>query len=306
MRKRFGIIIVQEAGKHPIMRFKLFLLALLFCPFSVFGQEESVTVKGRIINEQGDPVEYVQVGIPKLQVGTISTADGQFEISAPCDTLEFFHVSYQTGSYVVTGQADDVVVVLHVNELPPAVFTGGNTREKYLLKPGTRILGNMGVIAFVPETGSTKGVEIGSVAKTKKPFLVQDIEFGIHSNSIPNCIVSVNIYRIEGEDEFINVLRTPIYVNVAESSAKQAFHVQPKETILLEPGKYFISFQIVDCNEDALKAYLATPEPERDHSKMSLCSSIYLKSSYIRKAALGKMEYLPVNIGMVVKGLEYR
>ena len=29
-------------------------------------------------------------------------------------------------------------------------------------------------------------------------------------------------------------------------------------------------------------------------------------SSYIRKAALGKMEYLPVNIGMVVKGLEYR
>ena len=39
---------------------------------------------------------------------------------------------------------------------------------------------------------------------------------------------------------------------------------------------------------------------------MRLSSNIYLKSSYIRKAALGKMEHLPVNIGMVVKGLEYQ
>lgn len=95
-------------------------------------------------------------------------------------------------------------------------------------------------------------------------------------------------------------------MNVAEASAPQEFHIQPEETILLEPGKYFISFQIVDCNEEALRAYLATPEDERDHSKMRLSSNIYLKSSYIRKAALGKMEHMPVNIGMVVKGLEYQ
>ena len=95
-------------------------------------------------------------------------------------------------------------------------------------------------------------------------------------------------------------------MNVAESSSQQEFHIQPEETIFLEPGKYFISFQIVDCNEEALRAYLATPNEDRDHSKMRLSSSIYLKSSYIRKAALGKMEHLPVNIGMVVSGLEYQ
>ena len=284
------------------MRNKLLLLALFLLPVSLFGQG-NVTVKGRVINEQGEAVEYVQVGIPKLQIGTISSADGHFEITAPCDTLAFFHVSYQTGSYVVTGPADDVVIVLHEYELPPAVFIGGNTKEKYLLKPGTKILGDKGLIEFVPKTGSTKGVEIGSVAKTK----IQDIQFSIYRNTIPDCVVSVNIYRIEGRDEeFVNVLRKPIYVNVAEASAPQEFHIQPEETILLEPGKYFISFQIVDCNEEALRAYLATPEDERDHSKMRLSSNIYLKSSYIRKAALGKMEHMPVNIGMVVKGLEYQ
>ena len=288
------------------MRTKQLLLALLLVHISAFGQD-IFTVKGRIVNQQGDAVEYVQVGIPKLLMGTISTADGHFEISVPKDTLEFFHVSYQTGSYVVTGPEDDVVIVLSENELPPAVFTGGNTRERYLLRPGTKIFGNGGVLVFEPENGSTKGVEIGSVAKTKKPFLVQDIQFGIWQNSIPNCVVSVNIYRIEGkEEDFVNVLQKPIYVNVAESEKSQEFHIQPEGTVLLEPGLYFISFQIVDCDEKALEAYLQTPESERDWSEMRLSTILYFKSSYVRKAALGKMEHYPVNIGMVVKGLEFQ
>ena len=288
------------------MRTISFLLAFLLVSLSVSGQE-TVSVKGRIINELGEAVEYVQVGIPELQIGTISTADGRFEITAPRDTLEFFHVSYQTGHYAVTGPADDVVVVLHENELTPAVFVAGDTKEKYLLRPGTKIAGNGGVLVFEPKAGNTKGVEIGSVAKTGKPFLVRDIQFGIWQNSIPDCVVSVNIYRIEGKnEEFVNVLQKPIYVNVAESEQPQEFHIQPEETILLEPGRYFISFQIVDCDEKALEEYLQVPESERDWSQMRLATILYFKSSYTRKAAMGKMEHTPVNIGMVVKGLEYQ
>ena len=288
------------------MRLISSLLALLFVTISVFGQEY-VSVKGRIVNEHDEAVEYVQVGIPKLQTGTISTVDGHFEITVPADTLQFFHVSYQTESYVVTGPVDDVVIVLHENELPPAVFIGGDIKEKYLLRPGTKIFGNGGVLVFEPETGSTKGVEIGSVAQTKKPFLVQDIQFGIWENTIPDCVVSVNIYRIEGKDEeFVNVLQKPIYVNVAESEQPQEFHIRPEESILLEPGRYYISFQIVDCNEKALEEYLQVPESERDWSRMRLSTILYFKSSYTRKAAMGKMEHYPVNIGMVVKGLEYQ
>lgn len=271
-----------------------------------FGQER-VTVKGRIINDQGEAVEYVQVGIPKLQLGTISSADGHFEITVPTDTLAFFHVSYQTEHYPVMGPADDVVIVLHENELPPAVFIGGNTKEKYLLRPGAKIAGNAGHLVFEPKAGDVKGVELGSVAKTNKPFLVQDIRFGVWQNSIPDCMVSVNIYRIEGKNEdFVNVLQKPLYVNVAESEQPQEFHIRPAESIFLEPGRYYISFQIVDCNEKALEEYLQIPESERNWSQMRLSTILYFKSSYTRKAALGKMEPCPVNIGMVVKGLEYQ
>lgn len=280
------------------------LLALLLIPLSVFGQEK-VPVKGRIINQRGEPVEYVQVGIPKLQMGTISTADGLFEISVPRDTLAFFHVAYQTGSYVVTGPADDVVIVLSENELPPAVFIGGNTKEKYLLRAGTRIPGGAG--DFYRPDGVSKGYELGSVAKTRKPFLVKDILFSILSNHIPGCVVAINIYRIEGEpEEFVNILHKPIYVDIALSDEKQDFDVEPEESILLEPGRYFISFALVDCDMEAVRQLQEIPESERDPSAMHLLVPIYFKSSYQRFSPLGKLMHFPVNIGIVVKGLEYQ
>lgn len=288
------------------MKFVKFALFFALLP-ALLSAQERVTVKGRIINGQGEAVEYVQVGIPKLQIGTISTVDGRFEINVPCDTLEFFHVSYQAASYPVTGADDDVVIVLQEQELPPAVFIGGDTKEKYLLRPGANILKNMGIITTALRSEHPSGREIGSVAKAKKPFLVKDILLTVHSNHIPGCVASINIYRIEGKKEsFINMLHKPIYFDVAVSDKPQDFDIQPEETILLEPGRYFIAFQIVGYDEPALQAFLAKPEEERKFWEMSMDFNIYLKSSYIREVALGEMESVPVNIGVAVKGLEFQ
>ena len=287
------------------MRIK-FAIALSLLPALLLAQEH-VTVKGRIINEQGDAVEYVQLGVPKHQIGTISAADGRFEIDLPCDTLEFFHVSYQPAAYPVTGPVDDAVIVLHEQELSPAVFIGGDTKEKYLLRPGMNVLKNMGVISTALRSEHPSGRELGSVAQAKKPFLVKDILLTAHNNHIPGCVASINIYRIEGKREsFVNVLHKPIYFEVPVSDEPQDFDIQPEETLLLEPGKYFIAFQIVGCDDNALQSFLAKPDEERKYWEMTMDFNIFLKSSYVREAALGKMESLPVNIGVAVKGLEYQ
>ena len=288
------------------MLIKYLLPALLLIPISVFGQE-TVKVKGHIINDRGESVEYVQIGIPKLQIGTISTVDGRFEITAPRDTLEFFHVSYQPASYSITGPADDVVIVLHEQELPPAVFIGGDTKEKYLVRPGAKVFGNGGIISGSLRNGRSEGREIGSVAQAQKPFLIKDILLSVHSNNIPGCVAAINIYRIEGKTEsFVNILHKPIYFDVAVSGHPQDFDIQPEETILLEPGRYFIAFQIVGYDEQAMQDFLAKPEEERAPREMTTDFVIHLKSSYIREAALGEMIHLPVNIGIAVKGLEYQ
>ena len=117
----------------------------------------------------------------------------------------------------------------------------------------------------------------------------------------------LRFHRIEGKKEsFVNVLHKPIYFDVAVSNDPQDFDIQPEETLLLEPGRYFIAFQIVGCNNEALQAFLAKKQEERKIWEMSMDFNIYLKSSYIREVALGEMEHLPVNIGVAVKGLEYQ
>ena len=287
------------------MRIKL-AIALASLPILLSAQER-VTVRGRIINEAGDAVEYVHVGMPKYQIGTISTGDGIFEVEVPCDTLEFFHVSYQQESYTIKSASDDVLIVLHQQELTPAVFIGGNTKEKYLLRPGTNVLKNMGIITTALQSEHPLGRELGSVALAKKPFLVKDILLSVRSNNIPGCVASINIYLVEGKNKsFVNVLHKPIYFDVAVSNDPQDFDIKPEETILLEPGRYFIAFQIVGYDELALKAYLAKPENERAVGEMTMDFNIFLKSSYIREVALGEMESLPVNIGVAVRGLEYQ
>jgi hypothetical protein len=285
------------------MRIKL-LLALAVFP-AMLSAQERVTVRGRVVNRQGESIEYVQLGMPGSGIGTISTVDGRFEIEVPSDTLEFHHVSYQTGYYPVSGPADDVIIVLKDSELPPAVFIGGNTKEKYLLRPGTRFPGAEG--GFDARDGIDKGKEVGSVAKARKPFLIKDILFTITSNRIPGCVVSINIYRIEGEPkEFINILHKPIYADVAVSDSRQDFDIRPEESILLEPGSYFISFSLVDCDMDAVRRYQETPESERTPTDMQLYTNIYFKSSYYRESSLAELNYIPINIGISVKGLEYQ
>ena len=280
--------------------------AALFLPILLAAQER-VTVRGRIVNEKGEAVEYVQVGVPKHQIGTISSANGRFEISVPTDTLDFFHVSYQAARYPITGPADDLVIVLHGQELPPAVFIGGDTQEKYLLRSGKNLLGNKGSIGLSLRDGYSTGREIGSVARARKPFLVQEILLTVQENQIPGCVASINIYRIEGDKEsFVNVLHKPIYFDVAVSDSPRKYDLQPEETLLLEPGRYFIAFQIVGWDEKAMQAFLAKPLEARTPTEMSMYFNIYLKSSYLRSSALGEMQHLPVNIGISVKGLEYQ
>ena len=287
------------------MRIKLSLAALLL-PVLLLAQE-NVKVKGRIVNEQGDAVEYVQIGLPKRQVGTISTADGRFEMEVPRDTLEFFHVSYLPACYVVTGPSDDVVVILREQELPPAVSIGGKTKEKYFLRPGKKVLGNAAIISTSLRDGRSEGRELGSVAQAKKPFLVTDILLSVRSNHIPGCVASINIYRIEGKNEsFVNVLRKPIYFEIAVSGDPKDYDIRPEETLLLEPGKYFIAFQVAGCNEQALQDFLAKPEEGRKPWEMTLDFIAYFKSSYLRETALGEMKHYPFNIGIAVKGLEYQ
>ena len=275
----------------------IFFASLLACQ-ALSAQEVADTLRGRVVNAAGAPVEYVHIGIPDRKLGTISTRDGQFELVVPRDkagTVEFHHVSYATYFLPTSDFSKDLTVVLSDQELAPAVAHSGRVREKYLLKRGVTFLNGQALGVFTPAEGTDQSGELGSAVNVKHPFRIGEISLQTVSNSIAGCVLSFSIYRVSDHDSvFENILTHPIYANIPVSESAQTVTVHPGEDIVLEPGRYFFGIQVVDYDRSAYQA-------KRD----GLAFKIHLQDSYYRETPVAKPVRIPVNVGLTVKGKEY-
>jgi TonB-linked SusC/RagA family outer membrane protein len=96
-----------------------------------------VEIHGRVVNQQGEPLQNVSVLIAGTQIGTTTNADGRFSLTAPDDrnvVLEVSSVGYQTKK-VNIGKLTEVNVVLEleVSGLSDVVVVGYGTQKKATL-----------------------------------------------------------------------------------------------------------------------------------------------------------------------------
>ena len=90
--------IKQEFDKLRKFANRKSIITVLLALFAMTGQGQ-IKVTGHVINERGDGVEYVSIGIEEDSVGVISDAKGNFELTIPAGRkkeLSFSHVSYLT------------------------------------------------------------------------------------------------------------------------------------------------------------------------------------------------------------------
>ena len=256
----------------------LFIIIALLSSVTVSAQD-TVPVKGRVINESGDPVEYVHIYSLSNGFGAISTADGLFDLKVPECTLTFQNVSYEASIYAVSGPEDDLVIVLKHKELPPAVSYGGEWKEKRLLGRGIPL--SSGFIS--PDD---IGTEMGSLVTVSRPFHLQHIRFSVPGNGIPGCVVSVSVYRIDaGNTVLESALHEPIYLGIDMSGNLREYVAQPEGMVVLEPGRYFISLMLVGYEPGILERYLSLSDEERAGSGLKLEITTSLKKGYFRQTA---------------------
>jgi hypothetical protein len=81
------------------MKLRYTLLILLMIPFMLFGQQkEDAMIYGKIIDDNGNAVELVNVAVMGTSYGTSSNSRGQYELSLPSDTnleIVFSFVGYK-------------------------------------------------------------------------------------------------------------------------------------------------------------------------------------------------------------------
>ena len=253
------------------------------------------TVKGHVVNERGETVEYVSIGFEEdnvedqsSSVGTISDAKGNFELEIPANRkndLVFTHVSFQKAivpyETYATGQQLTVTMKDKVVELAEVVVGKKNKPQKIVGKAIS------GPVASFRGKGKIDGAEWGPVFKSKKDYVISDILLTVKGISYQWCVLSFNIYEIQG-GKFVNILNKPIYHRIEKSNSKQRLDIQPKETIVLRgKRKYYISVMVVDSDRYGI-----------------LDMQSQFKTSYARNITKGKKRKLPIGPAIMVQGYE--
>ena len=181
-------------------------------------------------------------------------------------------------------------------ELNELVVIAGKKKHKKLLGTGMKISG--GATSFTPDK---IGYEVGSIIKTKHPFEIEEIRFNVLSNSIEGAILGVEIYSIE--NGFTKRLPNPLLTEIPNGK-KQDICIVPERRIILEPGEYFVAIRFVDCSENSKRNCYQEKENYKELEKMLL--PLYIKNSYIRNGCNEELEKCRINIGLKVKGIEYK
>ena len=96
-------------------------------------QADNVTVKGQVVDENGQPVAGVGVVVAGTTIGTTADIDGYFSLSVPANaTLQFVSVGFETLEMPVDGRADLGLVVMKVENtlLDQVVVVGYGSQRK--------------------------------------------------------------------------------------------------------------------------------------------------------------------------------
>jgi TonB-dependent SusC/RagA subfamily outer membrane receptor len=119
-------------NSQPPTKLRLFkptaLMLLLFLLFSVTSIAQHITIKGKILKQDGQPVSRASVLIKGTTEGTTSDDAGNFQISvSPNSTLVISAVDYETKEIKIGDQTSINVTLVEVNKTMGEVVVIGYT-----------------------------------------------------------------------------------------------------------------------------------------------------------------------------------
>ena len=226
----------------------LFLFAFLLS-FTVLNAQH--ILQGRIIDAfTKEPLPFVNIGVLKKELGTVSNEDGFFFLEVPdvyaAETLRFSMIGFDERDFQV---ADLEAILLSNNTLVLAEQT--TFLEEVVLtaekKWDTRVSGNATTskLLITGFTSNQLGNEIALFVKVKKtPAYIEGIQFSVVENIYPEVRFRVNVYSSEYRFPDENILKENIFVTLKQSEG--IISVDLKGYDILVDDDIFISLEWID------------------------------------------------------------
>ena len=226
----------------------LFLFAFLLS-FTVLNAQH--ILQGRIIDAfTKEPLPFVNIGVLKKELGTVSNEDGFFFLEVPDlfakETLRFSMIGFDERDFQV---ADLEAILLSNNTLVLAEQT--TFLEEVVLtaekKWDTRVSGNSTTskLLITGFTSNQLGNEIALFVKVKKtPAYIEGIQFSVVENIYPEVRFRVNVYSSDYRFPDENILKENIFVTLKQSEGLRS--VDLKDYDILVDDDIFISLEWID------------------------------------------------------------
>lgn len=228
-----------------LKRFFCIVALLNFC--AVFGQK---TIKGQILNEKNNPIEYASVGIVGKKLGVISDNKGFFEIkiTSPDDKIFFSHLSFVRKELKINDFPENGKIILQEKEieLSPVVISTKMRKLKTIRPFGMRVPGgNAQLMGEMPEKKAyIEGV--GDFITLKKDHLATEFRMDCLENKSESALLRLEFYKVEEGNSLTPLIASPIYINIPKTDKK--IEIVEEISVHLPKGKIWIELQVINTN----------------------------------------------------------
>ncbi len=234
------------------MRFSLLKYGFGF--FLAFGQicYGQVLIKGRVIDQKGDPAPFVNIGIIDTYIGTISELNGDFELKIPKEfdhrNIIFSNIGYERVSIPIstnTGKWVEIVLEEKALELDEIVVTEKrlNTRIK---RVGNRYTAQNRFMVDTTYSGSAIAQMISSPFDT---CIIHWVNLG-YTNGIEDLKMRINFKAVDEQGLPGEVLfKEEIIVDLVTIDGFQRISFDGYY-ILIKEHQFFIEFEPLVLKKD--------------------------------------------------------
>jgi hypothetical protein len=249
-----------------------------------------IAFAGQIINKSsGKPVEYVNIGIPGKNIGTVSNDQGFYvfrpegvddETIVRLSCIGFQTMDISLGKFLSMDKIEmtEIAYPLHEAIVLPSTFV-----KKVL---GVKTTSTAAQAGF---TNNSLGYEMGIMMPVRKRAKINSIILNIASNTYDTVFYRVNIYEVKNlkKREFVNVLKEPLYLTIIKNQVKKTITFDVSQRQILVTGKFLVTLEHVKN--------LGT-------GGLFFCSQIGPLSWY-RKTSQGEWGSAPIGVSISVEAL---
>jgi len=190
------------------MKMYLSIITILILNSFCFSQEEIIV--GKVLNaESHEGLAYVNIGIAKKSVGTVTDFNGAFNLELndkinESDTIVFSYIGFITQKYPVSEllSKQNIILLSQTNIKLAEVTVSAERLKSKKIGRTTKGLGltHLNFYSYYEKNVDDRlSKEVGMKLKIRKNCYIKDLNFNITSNQFKSLKFRVNFYKIDNE-----------------------------------------------------------------------------------------------------------